>query len=66
MNPSCYVISAAEFSVLTNAILHLGWIVAAAFVVALVDWHACEWRIRRFLRRRRLQRIRTARMAVLP
>lgn len=60
--PGCYVIQSGEFSAGMN---QLGLaLLLCVFVVWLAgwDWHALEWRIRRFLRRRRLSRIRAARM----
>jgi hypothetical protein len=62
--PACYIVSATEFAVLSDALVHLGWIIAAAFAVALIDWDAFEWRVRRFFRRRRLARIRFARWSL--
>jgi len=60
--PSCYVVAAGE---MVAAVETLGWAfagAAAAIWLAGWDWHALEWRVRRYLRRRRLQRIRAARM----
>ncbi|MGV7167776.1 hypothetical protein [Xanthomonas citri] len=62
MMGSCIVISQAQLSLLIEAI---GWMFVAAVLTgwfAAFDLAMWEWRVRRYLRRRRLARIRLARV----
>lgn len=58
----CIVLSVAQWSQLMSAI---GWMFVATVVtgwLAAFDFGVWEWRARRYLRRRRLARIRLARV----
>lgn len=60
--PTCYVIGASEFEQLLGIIFQVVVMFAVLAWVCSVDWHLLEDRVRRFFRRRRLQRIRAARL----
>lgn len=60
--PICTILDAAAMTALGDTLAQLWWITVAGLVLANADWVMCEWRLRRFLRRRRIQRIRAARM----
>lgn len=60
--PVCTVIEAAEMASLGHALALLWAITVVGFLLTSTDWLGWEWRIRRSLRRRRMQRIRIRRL----
>lgn len=59
--PVCTIIEAAEMAALGTTLLQLWCITVVALLVGNVDFGLWEWRVRRFLRHRRMQRIRSRR-----
>jgi len=60
MPPECYVISKADWDHLMMLLTGLILFVGVVAVLGRFDLADAEWRIRRFLRRRRIARIRSA------
>lgn len=63
MTPACYVISAAQWAEALDALGNAFALVLLLAYLSWLDWWRIELRLRRFLRRRRLARIRAARVS---
>lgn len=60
--PVCIVMDAAAVARMSDGFMHLWLLTIVGLLLMRVDLWALEDRVRRFLRRRRIQRIRAARM----
>jgi len=60
--PTCSIIEASEMAALGDTLGQLWLITVFALLAMRFDWYVWEFRVRRFLRRRRIQRIRAAKL----
>jgi len=60
--PVCAILEAAEITALVDGLVHLWLLTIGGLLLLNFDVQLWESRVRRYLRRRRLQRIRVARM----
>lgn len=62
--PVCAVVEAAEVAALGDSLVTLWVLTIVGLLLSRVDLWAVRYHVRRFLRRRRIQRIRAARFLV--